>query len=101
MAIMRDEIFGPILCIMPFDTEEEAIAIANDTPYGLTNYVQTGSTKRRRRLARALQAGMVEINGVSFDYGAPFGGIKASGNGREGGVYGLEEFCEIKAVSGY
>jgi len=101
MTIMQHEIFGPVLCIMPFDTEEEAIAIANDTPYGLTNYVQTGSKKRRKRMARALQAGMVEMNGIGFDYGAPFGGMKASGNAREGGVYGLEEFCAIKAVTGY
>ena len=101
MTIMQHEIFGPVLSIMPFDTEEEAIAIANDTPYGLTNYVQTGSRKRRRRMARALQAGMVEMNGIGFDFGGPFGGIKESGNGREGGVYGLEEFCEIKAVTGY
>jgi aldehyde dehydrogenase (NAD+) len=100
MTIMQNEIFGPVLCIMPFDTEEEAIAIANDTPYGLTNYVQTRSKKRRKRMGRALQAGMVEMNGVGFDYGAFFGGMKGSGNGREGGVYGLEEFCVSKAVTG-
>lgn len=100
MTIMQHEIFGPVLCIMPFDTEEEAIAIANDTPYGLTNYVQTQSKKRRKRMARALEAGMVEMNGIGFDYGAPFGGMKASGNAREGGVFGLEEFCVLKIVSG-
>lgn len=100
MTIMQNEIFGPVLCMMPFDTEEEAIAMANDTPYGLTNYVQTRSKKRRKRMGRALQAGMVEMNGVGFDDGAFFGGMKGSGNGREGGVYGLEEFCVSKAVTG-
>lgn len=100
MTIMQSEIFGPVLSMMPFDTEEEAIAIANDTRYGLTNYVQTRSMKRRKRIARALESGMVEMNGIGFDYGAPFGGMKASGNAREGGVYGLEEFCVLKLVSG-
>lgn len=101
MTIMQTEIFGPVLSIMPFDTEEEAIEIANDSQYGLTNYVQTRYKKRRKRMARALQSGMIEMNGIGFDYGAPFGGIKASGNAREGGVYGLEEFCILKVVSGY
>jgi aldehyde dehydrogenase (NAD+) len=101
MTIMREEIFGPVLCIAPFDTEEEAIEIANDTPYGLSNYVYSHDLGRRRRLARALRSGMVEMNGIGLDDGAPFGGMKASGNGREGGMYGLEEFCEVKAVTGY
>ena len=101
MAIMQTEIFGPVLCIMAFDTEEEAIEIANETPYGLTNYVQTRYKKRRERMAHALESGMIEMNGIGFDYGAPFGGMKASGNAREGGVYGLEEFCVLKIVSGY
>jgi aldehyde dehydrogenase (NAD+) len=101
MTIMREEIFGPVLCIMPFDTEEEALAIANDTPYGLTNCVHTQDGRRRNRLARALRSGMVEMNGMGGDSGSPFGGMKASGNAREGGVWGLEEFCEVKAVTGW
>jgi aldehyde dehydrogenase (NAD+) len=101
MTIAREEIFGPVLSIMPFETEEEAIAIANDTPYGLTNYVQTQDTERRRRVARRLRSGMVETNGVDLAQGSPFGGYKQSGNGREGGIYGIEEFLEVKAVSGW
>jgi aldehyde dehydrogenase (NAD+) len=101
MTIAQEEIFGPVLSIIPFETEEEAIAIANDTPYGLTNYVQTDDTERRRRVARQLRSGMVETNGQGFAQGSPFGGYKQSGNGREGGAYGLEEFLEVKAVSGW
>ncbi|MGB7242104.1 MAG: aldehyde dehydrogenase family protein [Sulfitobacter sp.] len=101
MTIAREEVFGPVLSIIPFNTEEEAIAIANDTPYGLTNYVQTEDTEKRRRVARQLRSGMVETNGKGFAQGSPFGGYKQSGNGREGGVYGLEEFLEVKAVSGW
>jgi aldehyde dehydrogenase (NAD+) len=101
MTIAREEIFGPVLSIMSFETEEEAIAIANDTPYGLTNYVQTEDDERRRRVARRLRSGMVETNGQGFAKGSPFGGYKQSGNGREGGTYGLEEFLEVKAVSGW
>jgi aldehyde dehydrogenase (NAD+) len=101
MTIAREEIFGPVLSILPFDSEEEAVAIANDTAYGLTNYVQSGDGARRARLARRLRSGMVEMNGRSRGAGAPFGGFKASGNGREGGVWGLEEFCEVKSVSGW
>ena len=101
MTIAREEIFGPVLSIIPFDTEDEAVAIANDTPYGLTNYVQSQDGARRNRLARRLHAGMIEMNGQSRGAGSPFGGVKASGNGREGGVWGLEEFCEVKAVSGW
>ena len=100
MTIMQEEIFGPVLCIMPFDTEEEAVKITNGTPYGLTNYVYTEDVNRRRRLARSLKAGMVEMNGVGPDDGAPFAAMRASGNGREGGVWGLEEFTVIKVVSG-
>jgi aldehyde dehydrogenase (NAD+) len=101
MTIAREEIFGPVLTMIPFDTEEEAIAIANDTPYGLTNYVQTRDAKRANRMALALRSGMVEMNGTSRGAGSPFGGMKASGNGREGGVWGLEDFMEVKAVSGW
>jgi len=101
MTIAREEIFGPVLSIIPFDSEEEAIAIANDTPYGLTNYVQSQDGAKRNRVARLLRSGMVEMNGQSRGAGSPFGGMKASGNGREGGVWGLEDFCEVKAVSGW
>ena len=101
MTIAREEIFGPVLSIIPFETEEEAIEIANDTPYGLTNYVQTQDDDKRRRVARRLRSGMVETNGQGFAMGSPFGGYKQSGNGREGGAFGLEEFLEVKAVSGW
>ena len=101
MTIEREEIFGPVLSIIPFDTEEEAVRIANDTPYGLTNYVQSEDGARRNRLARQLRSGMVEMNGKSRSAGAPFGGIKASGRAREGGTWGLEEFLEVKAISGW
>ncbi|MGQ7845809.1 aldehyde dehydrogenase family protein [Granulosicoccus sp. 3-233] len=101
MSIMREEIFGPVLSMMPFDTEEEAIAIANDTAYGLTNYIQTRDPEKARRVARRLRSGMVDINGKARSAGAPFGGYKQSGNGREGGKWGLEEFLEVKAVGGW
>ncbi|QIE45399.1 aldehyde dehydrogenase family protein [Pseudohalocynthiibacter aestuariivivens] len=101
MVIAREEIFGPVLSIIPFDTEEEGIEIANDTPYGLTNYAQTQDPARANRLARALRAGMVEINGKSRGAGAPFGGMKQSGNGREGGTWGIEDFTEVKSISGW
>ncbi|TQS70281.1 aldehyde dehydrogenase family protein [Rhodobacteraceae bacterium] len=101
MTVMREEIFGPVLAIMPFDTEEEAVAIANDTEYGLTNYAQTQDPARLQRLARSLHAGMVELNGASRGAGAPFGGVKASGRAREGGRWGIEEFCEVKSIAGW
>lgn len=101
MTIAREEIFGPVLSIIPFDTEEEAIQIANDTPYGLTNYVQSQDEEKRCRVANRLRSGMVEMNGQPRGAGAPFGGMKASGNGREGGVWGLEDFLEVKSVSGW
>jgi aldehyde dehydrogenase (NAD+) len=100
MRIAREEIFGPVLAIIPFDTEEEAVAIANDTPYGLAAYVQTGSAERAARMSRSLRAGAVHINGGAYEYGSPFGGYKASGNGREGGEMGLEDFLETKMVHG-
>ncbi|CAN7276531.1 aldehyde dehydrogenase family protein [Pararhizobium sp. LjRoot235] len=98
MRIAREEVFGPVLAIMPFDTEEEAIEIANDTNYGLAAYVQTGDPKRAERVASRLRAGMVHINGGPHRYGSPFGGYKQSGNGREGGRFGLEDFLEVKTV---
>jgi aldehyde dehydrogenase (NAD+) len=101
MTVMNEEIFGPVLSIMPFDTEEEALRIANATPYGLTNYVQSGDGARRNRLARALRSGMVEMNGQSRGAGAPFGGVGASGRAREGGHWGIEEFCDVKSISGW
>ena len=99
MTIAREEIFGPVLSIIPFDSEEEAVRIANDTPYGLTNYVQSSDGARRNRLATRLRSGMVEMNGVPRGAGSPFGGVKASGRAREGGVWGIEEFLEPKAIS--
>lgn len=101
MTIAQEEIFGPVMAMIPFDTEEEAVEIANDTPYGLTNYVQTQNMERANRLARVLRSGMVEMNGQSRAAGSPFGGMKQSGNGREGGIWGLEDFLEVKAVSGW
>ena len=101
MTIAREEIFGPVLSIIPFDGEEQAIEIANDTPYGLTNYVQSSDGEKRNRVASRLKSGMVEMNGNPRAPGAPFGGVKASGRAREGGVWGIEEFLEPKAISGW
>ncbi len=101
MTIARQEIFGPVLSIIPFDTEDEAVAIANDTIYGLTNYVQSQDGGRRNRLARKLRAGMIEMNGQSRGRGSAFGGIKASGRAREGGIWGIEEFMDSKQISGW
>lgn len=101
MTIAREEIFGPVLSILPFDSEEQAIEIANDTPYGLTNYVQSQDDERRMRIARRLRSGMVEMNGQPRGAGAPFGGVKASGHSREGGRWGIEEYLEVKSISGW
>ena len=101
MTIMREEIFGPVLSIMPFDTEDQALEIANDTVYGLTNYVQSSDPERLEKFARALRSGMVQMNGKSRGKGAPFGGVRQSGNGREGGTWGLEEFLEVKSIGGW
>ncbi len=101
MTIEREEIFGPVLAMIPFDGEEEAVRIANDTPYGLTNYVQSQDGAKRNRMALRLKSGMVQMNGKSRAAGSPFGGVKASGRAREGGIWGLEEFLEVKAISGW
>jgi aldehyde dehydrogenase (NAD+) len=100
MRVWREEIFGPVLTITPFEDEGHAIALANDTDYGLAGYVQTGDAARADRVARALQVGMVQVNGQSRIAGAPFGGIKGSGSGREAGLWGIRAFQEIKSISG-
>ena len=98
MRVTREEIFGPVLVIMPFDDEAEAIKLANDTSYGLAAYLQTGDADRAERVAAQLKAGAVHINGGEFNYGSPFGGYRQSGNGREGGIQGLEDYQEIKTL---
>ena len=100
MTIAREEIFGPVLCILPYDTEDDAVRIANDTPYGLSGYVSSGDPERAFRVASRLRTGNVHLNGATVDYSAPFGGYKQSGNGREWGEFGFEEFLEVKAVMG-
>ena len=100
MRIAREEIFGPVLVIIPFEDESDAISIANDTPYGLAAYLQTGDSDRAERVASKLRAGAVHINGGGFEYGSPFGGYKQSGNGREGGMMGLEDYLETKTLHG-
>ncbi|MDC3186598.1 aldehyde dehydrogenase family protein [Candidatus Pelagibacter sp.] len=101
MEIARTEIFGPVLSVIPFETEEEAIEIANDTDYGLTNYIQSKDSEKIRRLARKLRSGMVDVNGAGIAVDAPFGGFKHSGIGREAGKEGLLEFLEVKSVGGW
>jgi aldehyde dehydrogenase (NAD+) len=98
--IAQEEIFGPVLSILPYTTEEEAISIANDTRYGLAGWVYSGSLERARRVAQQMRTGRVYLNGAPPDPYAPFGGYKQSGNGREGGIFGLEEYLEIKALLG-
>ena len=100
MRIAQEEIFGPVLVIIPFENEDEAIAIANDTPYGLAAYLQTKDPVRARRVAAQLRAGAIHINGGGFNYGSPFGGYKQSGNGREGGILGIEDVLETKTLHG-
>ena len=101
MKIAKEEIFGPVLSIIPFDTEDEAINIVNDTFYGLGNYLQTENKEKAHRVAKRLRSGCVYINGNGADSGTPFGGYKQSGNGREGGIWGLEEFLEVKTITGW
>jgi acyl-CoA reductase-like NAD-dependent aldehyde dehydrogenase len=98
MTIARDEIFGPVLSIIPYDTEEEAIDIANDTEYGLAGGVWSSDPERAKAVARRLRTGQVEVNGGGFNPMAPFGGYKQSGNGREFGSFGLDEYLETKAM---
>ena len=101
MTIAREEIFGPVLSILPYKNEEEAIQIANDTDYGLYGYVSSGDVEHAKKVANRIRAGSVAINNASADFTAPFGGYKQSGNGREWGPFGFDEFLEIKAVVGY
>jgi aldehyde dehydrogenase (NAD+) len=100
MRIAREEVFGPVLSIMSYDSEEEAIAIANDTPFGLAGFVQSRDLKHARAVANRIRAGRVYLNGAAFDRSLPFGGYKQSGNGREFGVFGFEEYLEVKAILG-
>ncbi|PYV74981.1 MAG: aldehyde dehydrogenase family protein, partial [Acidobacteria bacterium] len=101
MTIAREEIFGPVLCIIPYEDEEDAVRIANDTPYGLSGYVTSGQIERARRVAKRIRSGNVHINDARVDFAGCFGGYKQSGNGREWGEAGLEEFLELKSVFGY
>ena len=100
MVIAREEVFGPVLTILGYQNEEEAIRIANDTPYGLAGYVSGGSLERAGKVARRIRAGNVNLNGVPNERTAPFGGYKQSGNGREWGRFGFEEYLETKAIAG-
>ncbi len=101
MRIAKEEIFGPVLSIIPFKNEEEAISIVNNTSYGLGNYIQTQDLEKARRVAKKFRSGGVYINGNSADPGTPFGGYKQSGNGREGGIWGLQEYLEVKTICGW
>ena len=101
MTVAQQEIFGPVLVMIPYDTEEEAIQIANDTPYGLAGYVQSGALDHARAVATRIRAGNVHINGASGGFDVPFGGYKQSGNGREWGAHGFTDYLEIKAIEGY
>ena len=101
MTIAREEIFGPVLCIIPYENEEDAVRIANDTPYGLSGYVTSGNLEHARSIAKRIRSGNVRINGARLDFGGCFGGYKQSGNGREWSEAGLEEFLELKAIFGY
>ena len=101
MTIAREEIFGPVLSILPYRDEDEAVKIANETAYGLAGYVSSKSIERARSVAKRLRAGQINLNGAPPDFTAPFGGYKQSGNGREWGQFGFEEFLEVKAIIGW
>jgi aldehyde dehydrogenase (NAD+) len=101
MTIAREEIFGPVLSIIPYEDEDDAVRIANDTPYGLSGYVSSSNLDRARKVAARLRTGMVHINGAYSDSASPFGGYKQSGNGREWGAHGMDEFLEVKSIYGY
>ena len=101
MTIAREEIFGPVLSIIPYEDEDEAVRIANDTPYGLSGYVSSSDLDRARKVAARMRTGMVHINGAWLDSAAPFGGYKQSGNGREWGHHGMDEYLELKSIYGY
>jgi aldehyde dehydrogenase (NAD+) len=100
MTIAREEVFGPVLVLIGYTDDDDAIRIANDTSYGLSGYI-SGDAERARAMARRIRTGMVHLNGAARDLAAPFGGYKQSGNGREWGEFGLEEFLETKAIMGY
>ena len=99
MRIAKEEIFGPVLSIIPFDNEEEAIKITNDTEYGLGNYLQTEDSEKAKRVSKKLRSGIVYVNHKPADSGTPFGGYRQSGNGREGGNWGLHEYLEVKTIT--
>ncbi len=101
MTIAREEIFGPVLCLLAYEDEEDAVRIANDTVYGLSGYVTSGDLERARRVARRIRAGNVHVNGARIDFAGCIGGYKQSGNGREWSEAGLEDYLELKAIFGY
>ncbi|HZW05323.1 MAG TPA: aldehyde dehydrogenase family protein [Candidatus Nitrosotalea sp.] len=101
MTIAREEIFGPVLCMIPYDNEDDAVRIANDTPYGLSGFVSSGNVEHARKVAARIRSGNVHVNGARVDFAGCFGGYKQSGNGREWGEAGLEEFLELKSIFGY
>jgi aldehyde dehydrogenase (NAD+) len=101
MVIAREEIFGPVLVIIPYTDEDDAIRIANDSQYGLSGFVVSKNLERARKVAKRLRTGQVRLNGAKHDFSAPFGGYKCSGNGREFGVFGIEEYLEVKSICGY
>lgn len=98
MVVAKEEIFGPVLTILPYEEESDAVRIANDTPYGLAAYLWTNDSEASRRIARQIKAGSIHVNGGGVDFGMPFGGYKQSGNGREFGAHGIREFLEVKSV---
>jgi aldehyde dehydrogenase (NAD+) len=101
MTIAQEEIFGPVLVILPYDDEADAIRIANDSQYGLSGFVVSADHERAARVAKRMRTGQVRLNGAPHDFAAPFGGYRCSGNGREFGVFGLEEYLEAKSICGY